>query len=724
MGVLTFDSRSAGRYRREHADVAETIAHHIALAIENAWLFQEARQRLAELETLQAVSLEVIQSLDVKRVSQAIADGALRLLQATAVHLFSYDAGSDVLNMLAMSAAPGYEEVGQPTPRREGLTMQVAHHGRPVVVNDPANDPVVGAITRATAVQGVEAIVGLPLRVRERVLGVMNVLFHVPHTIVDYEVRILGLLADQAATALENARLYEAEQRRTRQVALVNRVSLDITSILNIDQLAQTVSEEIREAFGYYYVGVALIEQGAIVWRAGSGGDVPNWTAAGLRLAAGQGIVGEAAASGEVIHVGDVHQDARYIPVPQISRTRSELVMPLKAKGAVLGVLDIESDRSDAFDEDDIRVLTALTSQLGVAMENALLYQAQAQYAAVLESRVAERTAEIRREQERTITILNSVADAVMVTDLAGEIVLTNPQADRLLQADLAAEPPGRLRTWLRQLAPDMVAPKIDMGDRTLQAAVAHVSEDERKVGHVIVLRDITRMEEVDRLKTQFVTNVSHELRTPLTNIKLYLDLFQKGKPEKRTQYLNTLQNEVARLEHLISDLLDLGRLERRDQPLARGPIDVLEVLRHVLSTLGPQAEAKQQALRLTSDLDRLVVPADRNQMIQVFVNLVANAINYTLPGGQVSVQASIAGRDGRRWAQVRVVDTGIGVPAEDRERIFDRFFRGQAEQYGVRGTGLGLAIVREIIALHGGQVTLESEVNKGSAFTVWLPLD
>ncbi|HEY4691000.1 MAG TPA: GAF domain-containing protein [Anaerolineae bacterium] len=720
IGALTFDSGSPGRYRREHADIAETIANNAAVAIENARLYQETRQRLAELETLQTVSLELIRSLDVERVSQAIADDALRLLNATAVHLFSLDVESDSLQMLAKSAAPGFEEIGQPTPRRGGLTMRVAHQGKTVVINDPLNDPTWAPVMRAWVRP--QAIASLPLNARERVLGVMNVIFHTPHTITDNEVRVLSLLADQAATALENARLFQAEQRRARQLALVNRVGLEVTSILDLDQLAQIVVEEIHSAFGYYHVSLATIEGDMVVWRASVGGDVPDGSPVGLRGPISAGIVGAAATSGEMIVVGDTRLDSRFVMSPEARRTLSEVALPLKARGSVTGVLNVESDRVSAFGEDDLAMLTSLAGQLGVAVENARLYQELAQHAASLETRVAERTADIRREQERTITILNSVADAVLVTDLSGAIVLTNPVAEALLRDDEIGNPPSRLRTWLRELAPASLPPKITLGARTLQATVAFILEDDRRVGHVIVLRDISQMEEVDQMKSQFVTNVSHELRTPLTNIKLYLGLFQKGKPEKREQYLSTLQSEVGRLEGLISDLLDLSRLERDSQTMEQRPMDLVDVLQHVVATLQPQAEAKQQTLRLELDEPRLHLVADRNQMIQVFINLTANAINYTSPEGTIILHGMIAQEENRPWIVVSVQDNGIGISADDRERIFDRFFRGQAEQYGVRGTGLGLAIVKEIVDQHAGRITVESRVDEGSTFTVWLP--
>ncbi len=725
IGILTFDSRSPGRYRREHADIAEMIAPHAAVAIQNARLFQETRQRLAELETLQSVSLEMIQSLDLTRVARAVADGALRLLKATAVHLFSYDAHTDTLQVVAKSAAPGFETVGQPTPRREGLTMQVAHTGQAVVINDPQNDPLFAPLTQAWPWTVTSAIAGLPLQVRGRVLGVMNVLFHVSHLIDDNEVRVLRLLADQAATALENARLFENEQKRRVAADVLREMSMVLTSTLNLNEVFERLLDQIARVIPYTSASVLLLAK-------------PDQ----LRIIAGRGFQEPEQVIGTLLELGDETPSARVIRdraplilddvsrlpawqvLPGMLEVRGWMGAPLIVRDEIIGTLSVDHAQPGIYTQEQAELFGVIANQAAAAITNARLYEALTEYAASLETRVAERTAEIRREQERTITILNSVADAVLVTDLAGAIVLTNPTAEMLLHEDeRRSESPGQLRRWLPELSPDRGAPKIDVGERTWQAAVAHIREDDRVVGNVIVLRDITRLEEVDRLKTQFVSNVSHELRTPLTNVKLYLGLFQKGKPEKREQYLATLQNEVSRLERLITDLLDLSRLERSRRSVVHVPVDLAEVLRHVLATLEPQADAKRQALRLELVEPVLALPADRNQMIQVFVNLVANAINYTPPGGAVTLRASIAERDGRAWVVVETRDTGVGIPAEERDRIFDRFFRGRAEQFEVRGTGLGLSIVKEIIDQHSGHITVESQVGEGSAFTVWLPM-
>jgi signal transduction histidine kinase len=134
--------------------------------------------------------------------------------------------------------------------------------------------------------------------------------------------------------------------------------------------------------------------------------------------------------------------------------------------------------------------------------------------------------------------------------------------------------------------------------------------------------------------------------------------------------------------------------------------------------------EAKQQTLRLELLEPSLNLPADRNQMIQVFVNLVVNAINYTPSGGWIALRAETSERSAGRWAIVSVSDNGIGIPVEDQKRVFDRFYRGQAEHFGVSGTGLGLAIVHEIVRQHAGEIRVDSQVGQGATFTVSLPMN
>lgn len=280
----------------------------------------------------------------------------------------------------------------------------------------------------------------------------------------------------------------------------------------------------------------------------------------------------------------------------------------------------------------------------------------------------------------------------------------------------------------------------------TLQAHSAPIfSEEQYVMGTVTVLRDITRLRELDRLKSKFVSNVSHELRTPLTNIKMYVSLLKSGKPEKQVRYLEIIERESNRLTMLIEDILSLSRLEAREAPPQRTPVEIAEIVESVLSIHQPRAESKAIDLRAQVTPSLPLIEADRNQLVQMLTNLVSNALNYTMEGGQVWVSAfqvqvrqGIAYpvedkgetlklplgrvRDGM-WIALSVSDTGIGIPEEDRERIFDRFYRGKVEDLGIPGTGLGLPIVKEILEMHNGHIFVESEEGVGSTFTVLLPV-
>ncbi len=228
-----------------------------------------------------------------------------------------------------------------------------------------------------------------------------------------------------------------------------------------------------------------------------------------------------------------------------------------------------------------------------------------------------------------------------------------------------------------------------------------------------------------DRAKSQFVSNVSHELRTPITSIRLYLDLANRGRPERIKAYVAALTRETARLQHLVESLLMVSRLDLGSTRIDRREMDLNEAVRMLVSDrLALFAERK---LDLSVETEPALAPirADPRLIEQVLTNLLTNAMNYTPEGGAVALRTGIAEIDGRRWATVGVEDTGIGIPPEELGRLFRRFERGQASiALQIPGTGLGLAISKEIIDLHHGKITVESTPGKGSLFVVWLPLD
>jgi PAS domain S-box-containing protein len=230
-----------------------------------------------------------------------------------------------------------------------------------------------------------------------------------------------------------------------------------------------------------------------------------------------------------------------------------------------------------------------------------------------------------------------------------------------------------------------------------------------------------SRLSEMDTLKSKFVADVSHELRTPITNLKMYLHLLDNGRPEKRERYQAVVRDQADRLGQLVEDILDFSRLERAGKSLARGPVDLNAVAERVVLAHRAAAEATGTRLRFEPDLELPPVIGNADRLVQVVTNLVANAVNYT-PGGEVAVHTCWERQSGR--VSITVRDTGLGIRPEDLPHVFDRFFRGSGREVAERsGTGLGLSIVKEIVELHAGEITVESEPGRGSTFRVRLPL-
>jgi len=230
------------------------------------------------------------------------------------------------------------------------------------------------------------------------------------------------------------------------------------------------------------------------------------------------------------------------------------------------------------------------------------------------------------------------------------------------------------------------------------------------------------QLKELDTLKSQFVSDVSHELRTPVTNLKLYLDLLEHKGPGLLPKYLPILQKQADRLSQLIQDILDLSRLDMRQnaQP-GFELVDLNSITQEVILAHQPRAEVAGLHLAFSPYPDLPPVAGERNQLAQVVTNLLVNAINYT-EAGVITVQFTLS--SGAKQVCLTVKDTGIGIAEDDVGYLFDRFYRGQkARQSNIPGTGLGLAIAQEIVRIHGGHIEVSSEVGQGSTFRVYLPV-
>jgi signal transduction histidine kinase len=350
-------------------------------------------------------------------------------------------------------------------------------------------------------------------------------------------------------------------------------------------------------------------------------------------------------------------------------------------------------------------------------------------YADQLEQRVRERTAQVQAQYARLDAILRSTSDGIVVTDARGEIIQGNPVAQTWLTQTLSPEDAGRLLETVRDLAQRAEQrPKtvLELTGLDLEVKAAPVA-DAGEPAVVIDVHDVSHLKALERMKSRFITNISHELRTPVATIKLYTELMRR-KPEKQEQYLDVLAHQVNWLARLVNDIIqisyiDAGRLEMKPRPTPLNELTEAVIANH--QTLARERDVTLEYCPGTGPFRKsLVSLVDPDRLTQVLANLVVNSIQYTPQGGRVVVSTGTEEAQGRMWATVTVADTGMGIPEKELPHVFERFFRGEKpREMQISGIGLGLTIVKEIVELHGGRVTVESKVDVGATFTVWLPL-
>ncbi len=256
---------------------------------------------------------------------------------------------------------------------------------------------------------------------------------------------------------------------------------------------------------------------------------------------------------------------------------------------------------------------------------------------------------------------------------------------------------------------------------------------DGQITGYVTSHEDVSRFRELDRARTQFITNVSHQLRTPVTNMKLYAQLLQSGtRPEKADRYLDVLVEQADRLGDLILDILELTTLDSGQAITLWRPLVIPSLIADAVGRVRDRAEQVGLSLAVSDLTDDLPpVGGDQIRLGQALGELIENAVTFTPAGGEIELQVGTVSDADRTWVTIAVHDTGPGIPVEELPRLFDRFFRGRlAESRQTPGTGLGLSKAQEIVRAHGGRLTAHSPTllpksqGPGATFTVWLPGD
>lgn len=705
----------------------QQIADMVAIAVEKDRLFRAEQRQREVAERLQATAL-VVNTLDLQEV--------LTLIMDQLESIFPYDSGSiqileqDAMCVIATRNAP-HAPVGLCYPLQDFPYNRRLAEGEVVIIEDVQQHDI-GWIPFNEALY-MRSNIGVPLWVGDKVIGALTIDNRGARMYTEEEVRVIQAFAQQAAIAIQNARLFEAQRVQRELSEALEAAASVVSSVLDFDQVLDYILDQVARFVRGDVYNIILIEgeEGRMIrWRGyeehqialpPQGNDhIPILTYPSLVQMIKDGLP---------TLVGDTHTDPRWRITRGQEKIRSYVAAPIRITGKTEGFINVAGLTPHQFGPQEVQRLKAFADHASIALRNARMYQQTLRYAELLERRVRERTAELEAQNAWLEAVLGSTSDGIIITDSDGQIADTNRIARMWLYHSLPPADVERFRETVRDLArrahvrPDAV---LELTGLDLELSASPIFGEQGAVGPavLVVVHDVSYLKALDRIKSQFVSNVSHELRTPLTSIRLYSSLIQRSAPENARRYFEPLEREVDRLSKLVEDILQISRIEAGQLELDRRVVDLNLLIEMAVMSHHILAESRGLALTYQTTNGKTMVSVDYDKFMQVVNNLIENAINYTPGGGHIRVTTECREKDARTWAVVTVEDTGIGIPEEEIDHLFERFFRGsEPQEMRIQGSGLGLAIVKEIVELHGGMVTVESQLGVGSAFTVWIPL-
>lgn len=428
------------------------------------------------------------------------------------------------------------------------------------------------------------------------------------------------------------------------------------------------------------------------------------------------------------------------IPCP----TAHEVYIPAVFRGKALGVLVAARLSGAPFSEDEINLLENMIRQGAIAINNALEHlQVENMYRKVLDqaesvrelnTRLESEKANLKRAQEITRAVIESLNEAVVMLDLDGRVAAVNrrwedffgdsaPGLYGLGAEDLYRKTVSNLENAEEVMSELSVATGGPVTTGETQAVMENrvltiwtgpvLRQDGKVLGRLFVYRDITREAEIDRMKSEFVSTVSHELRTPLSSILGFSELLltRDVSGEPRQKYISIIHKEAGRLTNLVNDFLDLQRMESGYQTYHMERIDAGKLISEVIDSFSTRGHSRPITVKAREGPE---IYADRERITQVLLNLLSNAVKFSPDGSEITIGVEPDGE----FARFSVRDRGLGIPEDARGSLFTKFFRvDNSDRRKIGGTGLGLAISREIVESHGGRIWVRSEHGQGSTF-------
>ena len=529
---------------------------------------------------------------------------------------------------------------------------------------------------------------------------------------------------------------------KSEKLALLLDANRILTSTLDLDRLLKIIMGQAKrvvnaeasslmlldEATNELFFDVTLGEKGEKLRQ--------------IRLKLGEGIAGWVAKEGKPLMVADARKDPRFfVKADEVTKfeTKSILCIPLMIKERIIGVMEAinQVDRGYFVDEDR-EIFEAFASQAAIAIENARLFQ------------------NLKREKEKIEAVFSGMGDGAIVTDAKMNLVMLNSYAKNFLgigkrnylgkkisqvvrqfkafsrwEPKKAALPGISLKELLTKEERVITFDLVRRKPKTLVLsgiATRIVDEESRVVGYVMIIRDVTSERKEEYLKATFVSSITHKLKTPLTCIDGYLPLLREKERLKKLDKVGKdavriIDSQGKRLYRLIDELLGFSVLESESLGLARGKENLKPMVKVSLQKLASKIRSRKAKVVVGNSLDSVPpILVDKEKVQEVIQNLVENAIKFN-DKKEKRVEISAHPLKGEKFIRVEIKDNGPGIPSEEREKIFSKFYQIEETFTGqVEGAGLGLAAVKQVVEAHGGKVGVESSPGRGSKFFFTLP--
>ncbi len=678
----------------------------------------------ALLELLKQINREVAAALDLRTVLQRLVQAAMQHVGAERGSIVVLDDSGQPVDATIVYGTELHEHTARQLRETvdRGLAGWVIRHRKAALVPDTSlDDRWLRRPDDALDQSGSKAALCVPLLARDDMVGVLTLVHSMPGAFRREHLELTQAIADQASIAVLNARLYTESARQARIMTALAKGAGEFNSSLDLHEVWQRVLNQTIQALQVETAALGLVDepQRDIVFWAASGQNAGN--VVNRRVPGGQGLAGQVVREGRGLVITNTAEDKRFGEVDRLSgiEVRAIAIAPVQAQGKIIGVLEAINPVARTFDPDALTVMTGIGGLAGASISNAELFE------------------QLQDAHQRYREFFEESIDPIFITDWSGKITEANREAVRL-----SGHRTDQLRDMsidrLHQVNWDKVgasfAKLLELDSASYESML--LKPDGDKVPVIIYARrvefedadsiqwtvhDITERKELDALREDLTSMIYHDLRSPLGNIVSSLSVLAGliGEDESANTILKVAVHSTDRIQRLIDSLLDINRLESGQSIAEPAEVRAEEMIRSAIHDAEPSASGRRQTVVANIPEPLPSIWVDSDMIRRVLINLLENAIKYSKTDTAIEIGAERDGQAVRFWVQ----DQGPGIPASDRERVFEKFARLNAGGHRPTGLGIGLAFCRTAVLAHGGRIWIESEEGHGSRFLFTLPV-